>query len=153
MKYKLTFFLFIIALSFTQAQDKKRIEVYGKIFVAVDDLENVTIYNASSNKGTITNAEGEFMIEVGLNDEIQVSALQLIPFTTRVTQPVLDNKRLSIFMSERINSLNEVVILQYGLTGELKTDIDSTKVFKPFEFSFGSIDNFELPRRLPNRGR
>ncbi|WP_082041760.1 carboxypeptidase-like regulatory domain-containing protein [Lacinutrix sp. Hel_I_90] len=144
MKYNLTFFLFIMVFCFTQAQDKKRVEVSGKIFVAVDDLENVTIYNTSSNKGTITDAEGEFKIEVGLNDEIQVSAVQLIPFTTKVTQPVLDNKRLSIFLSERINSLNEVVILQYGLTGKLKTDIDSTRVFKPFEFSFESIENFEL---------
>lgn len=145
MKYKLAFFLALILCSYTEAQEIKRIQVSGKIFVNVDDLENVTIYNASSNKGTITNVNGEFKIEVGLNDEIQVSALQLTPFKTKVTQPVIDNKRLSIFLSERINSLDEVVVLQYGLTGDLKTDADSVKVFKPYEFSFGSFENFDLP--------
>jgi hypothetical protein len=145
LKHKLTFILFSLIFSFTHAQDKKRIEVSGKIFVAVDDLENVTIYNASSNKGTITNAEGEFKIEVALYDEIRVSALQIIPFKTKVTQPVLDNENLNIFLSERINSLDEVVLLQYGLTGDLQTDIDSAKVFKPLVFSFGSFENFEFP--------
>ncbi|WAC01497.1 carboxypeptidase-like regulatory domain-containing protein [Lacinutrix neustonica] len=145
MKYRLTLLLYILALSFTQAQENNRIEVSGKIFVAVDDLENVTIYNASSNKGTITNVKGEFKLEVALHDEIRVSALQLVPFQTKVTKAVLDNRQLHILLLERVNNLGEVVLLTYGITGDLKTDIDSAKVFKPFEFSFGSFENFELP--------
>lgn len=127
------------------AQEQDRVEVSGKIIVKIDDLENVTIYNASSNKGTVTDSLGTFKIEVALNDEIKVSSVQLIPFKTKITQQVLDTKRLSIFLAERVNSLDEVVLLQYGLTGDIKTDIESTKVFDPLFFSFGSFDNFDLP--------
>lgn len=136
----IVFFVFGIS---AQAQD--RVEVSGRIIVNIDDLQNVTIFNASSNKGTITDSLGNFTLKVALYDQIKVSAIQLIPFKTKITQQVIDNKQLNIFLAERVNSLEEVVLLEFGLTGDLKTDVDTVRVFKPLDFSFGSFNDFEMP--------
>ena len=72
------FILFVLCVTgFTvYAQDFKRIEVHGKIIVESNDVYGITIFNTSSNKGTITNDKGEFKLAVRLNDVIEVSALQ-----------------------------------------------------------------------------
>ncbi len=127
------------------AQDVERVEVVGKIYVDVDDLENITVFNTSSNKGTITDAEGNFKIKVALNDEIQFSAIQLIPFNAIVTQEVIDSKTLKISLVERVNSLDEVVLLPYNLTGNLETDAENVKLVDPVVFAFGSFNNFDFP--------
>jgi len=146
MKQLLLFFAFLISVFFVDAQNIERIEVAGQIIVAIDDLENITVYNTSSNKGVITDSIGKFKIKVAINDEIEVSAIQLKPFKTRVTQKVIDSKILSIYLKEQINTLDTVVLSEYDLTGDLKTDVANVKVNKPIEMpSLGDISNLELP--------
>ena len=145
MKPCLLFITCLCCISSLYAQEQKRVEVSGKIYVDIEDVENVTIFNASTNKGTITNAEGEFKISAGLNDEIQVSALQLKPFKTKVTAEVIASKSLKIYLLERVNSLAEVILLPYNLTGNLETDVANAKLTIPIAFSFGSFNNFEMP--------
>jgi len=57
--------LIFFAFSFTiiQAQETKRVEVIGRIIVKNPDVEGVTVYNTSSNRGTITDDEGRFKIK------------------------------------------------------------------------------------------
>lgn len=145
MKHFLCIISVLCCMCISYAQDTERVEVSGQIYVAIDDVENVTVYNASTNKGAITDSEGAFKIVVGLNDEIQVSALQLKPFKTKITEEVVANKSLKIYLVEQINSLAEVVLLPYNLTGHLETDVANVKVVDPLVFSFGSFENFEMP--------
>lgn len=145
MKQTLLFFFLLVSILNMQAQNTKRVEVNGQIIVAVEDLENVTVFNESSNKGVITDSLGRFKIKVALNDEIQVSAIQLKPFKTYITQKVLDSKKLTIYLNEQINTLDEVVLLQYDLTGILEGDIVNTKVVKPIQmFDLGDVENLEV---------
>lgn len=131
MKFSLSIlccFLFLFTLS---AQEIERIEIEGKIIVEVEDIEGVTVYNTSSNKGTITDTEGKFKIKVALNDKIEVSALQFQDFEVKISQEVLDSKQITVYLVEQVNKLDEVVILPYGLTGTLSEDIASVEVFNP----------------------
>ncbi|AUC83488.1 carboxypeptidase-like regulatory domain-containing protein [Lacinutrix sp. Bg11-31] len=127
------------------AQDSTRIEVKGKIIVDVEDLENITIYNTSSNKGTVTDSIGNFNLKVALNDEIRISSVQLIPFTTKITEAVIDTKVLKIYLKEYINTLDEVILLPYDLSGDLTTDALDAKISDPIVFNFESFENFEMP--------
>ncbi|TYB78024.1 hypothetical protein ES677_08400 [Bizionia gelidisalsuginis] len=145
MKRFLLFTAFLCCVTTFYAQEPERVQVLGNIYVDVDDLENVTIFNASTNTGVITNADGEFKISVGLNDEIQVSALQLKPFKTKITAAVIASKSLKIYLVEQINSLAEVILLPYDLTGNLETDVANVKLVTPIVFSFGSFENFDMP--------
>ena len=145
MKPLLFLLFFSLATMSMFAQDVSRIEVKGKIIVDVDDVENITVYNTTSNKGTITDSIGNFVIKVALNDEIRVSSVQLIPFTTKITEPVIDTKVLKIYLKEYVNTLDEVVLLPYDLTGDLATDAKDAKVSDAIVFEFGSFENFEMP--------
>ena len=144
MKRFLLAIIFLFSIYNVFSQDVERVEVLGKIYVDVDDLENVTVFNASSNKGTITDAEGNFKIKVALNDEIKFSAIQLIPFKAVVTQEVIDSKVFKIFLVERVNSLDEVVLLPHNLTGDLVTDVENVKLVDPVVFTFGSFNNYDF---------
>lgn len=145
MKHTLSILFFFTATLFLFSQNDSRIEVKGKIIVDLEDLENITIYNTSSNKGTITDSLGNFKLKVALNDEIKISSIQLIPFTTKITDAVIDTKVLKVYLKEYINTLDEVVLLPYDLTGDLATDALDAKVSEPIVFNFESFENFEMP--------
>ena len=145
MKQFLLLFFISVATFSAFSQNDTRFEVDGKIIVAVDDLENFTIYNMSSNKGTITDSIGNFKLKVALNDEIRVSSVQIIPFTTKISKAIIDTKALKIYLKEYINTLDEVVLLPYDLTGSLATDALDAKVSDRVVFEFGSFEDFEMP--------
>ncbi len=130
MKKRLLLLLFCIPL-LTFAQDVKRENIKGKIIVEGNDIEGITIYNANSKKGTITDEKGEFMIAVALNDLIEVKALEYQNIDIRVNKDILDSKKLRIFLIEEINLLDEVFVKNRTLTGNLNTDVSNVKLFRP----------------------
>lgn len=143
-KKLLLLFLFCSLISFSQ--NIERVNVMGKIIVDVKDVEGVTIFNLSANKGTVTNEKGEFNLDIALNDKIEVSAVQFIPFTFKVEQNSIDTKQLVVYLVERVNNLDEVVLLSQELTGDLEGDAESVKVVQPFIFEMPqSLSDLELP--------
>ncbi|MDP2686657.1 MAG: carboxypeptidase-like regulatory domain-containing protein [Aequorivita sp.] len=124
MAKKLLLLLFIISSSSIFAQDIERIKVAGKISVPTgDDAEGINVYNISSQKGTITNADGTFEIEITENDRVQVTALQYQSFTVVVDKGIVEQKRMNIFMNPSINQLDEVVVRPYDLSGNINVDV------------------------------
>lgn len=142
--------LIITLTSFTiTAQKFQRIKVDGKIIVEGNDVEGITVFNTSSNKGTITNEKGEFTIEVALNDFIEFRALQYQNFDLQVSKAILESKRMRVFLIEEINKLDEILVLTSSLTGELKTDISTVKTFNPkldaLYFGIKRSDEYKFP--------
>ncbi len=133
-------FNFLIA----KAQDVQRIEVNGRIIVDSPDIEGVTVFNASSNKGTITDEEGKFSILVTLNDRLEFSALQFENFVVVITQDIIDSNALTVVLVEEVNKLPEVIILPYGLTGNLTVDAIRAKTFNPnLDALYFGLDNLD----------
>jgi hypothetical protein len=118
-------------VSFAFSQDINRIEVFGKIVVDSIDVEGVTVFNTSSNKGAITDVKGQFSIKVAINDRVEISALQFEKFVIAIDEDIMSSKIMTVFLVEKINKLDEVVILPYGLSGNLNVDIESIKTFNP----------------------
>ncbi len=113
------------------SQDVKRVTVRGQIVVESSDIGGITVFNISSNSGTITNMKGEFDLQVGLNDLIEVSALQYKNIRFEINEDIISSKSIRVFLIEEINKLEEVVVFSGGLTGNLNTDIGEKKRFKP----------------------
>ncbi|WP_289046639.1 carboxypeptidase-like regulatory domain-containing protein [uncultured Olleya sp.] len=130
MKLKLLAF-FTLIVGFSYAQDSTRVEITGKIIIDSPDLEGITVYNSSSNRGAVTDQKGEFKIKVMLNDRINVSALQFKDFNVVIAQEVIENKQMNVYLVEQVNKLDEVVILPYDLTGVLNEDVANVKTFNP----------------------
>ncbi len=124
MKVKLSIIFFCFALSISTAQITSRVMVDGKVSAPIgDDVEGVVIYNRSTNKGTITNKDGLFKISAGINDRIEVVAMQYQHFIILVDKGVVDSKKLNIFLNESINQLEEVVVTPYDLNGNVTVDV------------------------------
>lgn len=134
--------LFILIFVCAYGQSNGRIEVKGTITSNDNEVESITVFNASSNKGTITNAKGEFTIKVGLNDVIEVSALQFKAVSVTITQEVLDSKLLKIYLAEHVNQL-DAVLLSSGLSGNLITDITNAKELPKLELNLGNMNALE----------
>jgi hypothetical protein len=130
------------------SQDITRVLVEGKIIVEGNDIEGITVYNTSSNKGTITDENGEFTIAVALNDFIEVRALQYQNFDFKVSDAILKSKRIRVILIEEINKLDEVLVMTKGLSGDLDTDINNVKTFNPkldaLYFGIKKSDEYEF---------
>jgi hypothetical protein len=124
MTKKLLFLLFIAAAPALFAQDIDRTKVSGKIHVPQgEDAEGISVYNISSQKGTVTNADGSFEIEIGENDRVQITALQYQSFTIIVDRGIVERKQMNIFLNPAVNQLEEVVVRPYDLTGNINVDV------------------------------
>ncbi|SFZ93778.1 CarboxypepD_reg-like domain-containing protein [Flaviramulus basaltis] len=128
---KIIFFLAFITSFYSVSQNINRIQVSGKIIVEGNDISGITIFNTSSNSGTITDDKGEFTLQVALNDVIEVSALQYQNIRFVINEEIIKSKKMKLFLIEEINKLDEVVVFKKGLTGNLNTDVETTKPFKP----------------------
>lgn len=138
--------LFVFCIHFIAvSQNGKRETINGKIIVEGNDIENITIYNSSSNKGTVTNEKGEFTIAVALYDVLEVRALEYQNFDVRINKDILASKRVNIFLIEEINELDEVLVSNRTLTGNLQTDIDNVKLFSlKLDAVYFGIDNYDV---------
>jgi len=142
MKKLLPLLVFCISF-FAVAQNIERVNVDGKIIVEGNDIEGISIYNSSSEVGTVTNEKGEFTIAVASQDLLKIRALEYQNFDVRINDAILESKKLSIFLIEEINKLDEVIITTRGLSGILEADINSIKTFNPKlnALYFGMKDN------------
>ncbi len=143
MKYNAYLFL-IFFISFSLFGQNTRKIIDGKILNDSLSVENIHIINKNSHKATISNLYGEFQIPVQRNDTILISSIQFEHKTIIITDIIIKNKKLSVYVFPKINQLEEVVVKEYQLSGNLKTDVNTTKIEHV-------ADQFTL--KLPNAGR
>ena len=125
------------------SQTIERAEIKGVIIAVSEDVEGVTVYNTSSNKGTVSNNLGEFTISITVKDVLEISALQFKKVSITITDEIIKSKLLKIYLSEQINQL-EVVLLRSGLSGVLAADISDGKERQVIELNLGNIDSMEF---------
>jgi CarboxypepD_reg-like domain len=147
MKKVLLLIFSIVTISMF-SQDVERSTINGKIIVSTEDKEGVTVYNTSSNKGTVTDQDGYFSIQVALNDVIEFGALQFKDFTVSITEDILKSKRLTVILVEEVNKLDEVVLLPFDLTGNLNADLENVRTYNvsldDVYFGLDHITDFEF---------
>ena len=140
------FFTLLSTISF--AQEIERVEVNGKIIVDRNDVEGVTVYNHSSQTGTVTDEEGNFVINVAINDRVEFGALQFQNFIITITEEIFSSKEMTVHLVEKVNTLDEVVILPYGLIGNLDEDASSVQLESPnldaLYFGLDNLDKIEF---------
>jgi TonB-linked SusC/RagA family outer membrane protein len=105
-------------------QSMAEIPVKGKVsaFENKGPLPGVSVFLKGSNRGTSTNANGEFTISVPSNKSILVFS-----FIGYQSQEVLADDVINVTLKEDIKALDEVVVVGYGvqkkkdLTGAIST--------------------------------
>lgn len=144
MTTKLLLFLFLLTTPLLFAQDIERVQVSGQIHVPKgEDAEGISIYNISSQKGTITEADGSFKIELAENDRLQIFALQYQTFTVVVDKAIVEKKQMNIYVNPAITQLDEVVVRPYDLSGNIKADIEKIPTYsvaKDWDLSYRAME-------------
>jgi len=128
-RMKISIFLFsLLALSLgtVQGNDKvKATEVIQqnpwKLTGTVLDKEGEPLIGASvqikdTSKGTITDADGKFILDVSPGTVVTVKYLGFVPQEIKIT----NQKALNITLEEEINVLNEVAVTALGIKREKK---------------------------------
>ncbi len=132
------------------AQEVDRVTINGVITAPEgDDVEGVNVYNSSSQRGTVTDADGTFTLDVAENDRVQITALQFQSFTVIVDKGVLDAKQMAIYLNPAVNVLEEVIVRPYDLSGNIRADVARIKTvdldtewaldYENLEFEYGFI--------------
>lgn len=145
---KILLFILVCSSLTTFCQDLFRETIDGKIIVEGNDLENIVIYNATTKTGSVSNDKGEFKIAVALNDLIEVKALEYENFDFRINEYILKSKKVSLFLIEEVNKLEEIVIVSdHKMTGNLSADLQTASKFiqkkDAMYFGIKSNDSFK----------
>lgn len=143
--------LFGIGLILVSALNAQTSDINGTV-IADEDLEGIHIINRTAGKFTITNESGGFVIPVKLNDTIIISALKYKPETRIITQNSLDSKTLTVYLSENVNALDEVIIGKV-LTGDLLSDVQNSDAKRDINFYDVGIPGYTGRRKTQSERR
>ncbi|MGV8813448.1 MAG: carboxypeptidase-like regulatory domain-containing protein [Gelidibacter sp.] len=119
----------IVGVHFMMGQT---VAIKGQI-LANDDVDGIHILNNTSKTFTISNSNGEFSISVKLNDTLVFSGISYELKKVVVSQSVIHSKSLTIYLSEKVNALDEVVVGKI-LTGDLNSDLAYLGVNRDINF-------------------
>ena len=110
-KLLFTVLLHSLLLTTVWAQDR---QVSGKVTAAEDgtSLPGVNIVVQGTTKGTTTDADGNYTIQLGPSETALV--FTFVGFAT-ITEEVGDRTVIDVTMGSDITSLSEVVVIGYGV--------------------------------------
>lgn len=87
-----------------------------------EDKEGVAIMNVTTNKATVTDANGMFSIHAKVGDTLEIRALQYVTEAVIVTREHKYLKTVKFTLTPKVNQLDEVVVTPYSLSGDLSKD-------------------------------
>ncbi|SDR94188.1 CarboxypepD_reg-like domain-containing protein [Formosa sp. Hel1_31_208] len=119
-------------------------EISGKVLASAN-LYGIHIINKTAHKFTITNDDGEFQIPVRLFDTIMVSGVQYKLHEFVVTDVIIQTKRVTVNLDDKVNELDQVVVGKI-LTGDLMSDIENSDVKRDINFYDVGIPGYTGPR-------
>ncbi len=107
---KNTTFLVVWLLLGATLWAQNRIPIKGKLLYKNTDVVAANVVNNTALSTTITDAEGEFEIDVAAGDELIFSAVNIRIKAVKITPEIIAKKRLVVSVTENITALDEVVI-------------------------------------------
>ena len=123
----LFFILVITQIGFSQGIERKVLR--GKIVADSLEVENLTVYNITSNVGAITDVDGKFSINARATDTLFIQGLSYDSKRYILTDKDFWLPVLEIKLHVKITELNEIIITPYTLTGDLKEDTKRIQVY------------------------
>ena len=124
---------FLIAINFTYSQDDYRTWIKGKVLYKNVNVSSANVINNTSQQATTTNNDGEFEIEVKLDDKLIFSSVQYQIRELNITKEILQRNRIVIDVNEKVNELEEVVVTPENQ--EKFLDLKEEE-FKRFDYTF-----------------
>lgn len=119
-----TFFI----IQFSYGQFVPRVVLKGKIVAESLSIDNVTVFNISSNKGAISDHLGYFALYARPSDTLVFSSVVFKSKKLILAEIDFKVEVVYVKLEEFINELDEVVVTPKTLTGDLVKDVKNMKV-------------------------
>src|SRR5690606_13832949 len=81
------------------------VEISGRV-ASKDDVENIHVINQTQQLFTITDKNGRFAIFAKMNDTLSFSSVQHQPKNVIVSQEIIKEKVVFVFLEAQINELD-----------------------------------------------
>ncbi|MBO2544516.1 hypothetical protein J0871_08850 [Salegentibacter sp. BDJ18] len=134
---------FVVFLFIFSAHLFSQDRVLQKGEILADSIEApIHIINITAEKGTVTETNGEFSIEVRENDLLLFSSVQFQKKEILINADILSSKVLKVELQKDLTELDEVRLHQ--LSGNLASDIEEIKTFDPRIIGFALSDKEPL---------
>lgn len=133
------FFFFFLILNFTFLQAQDIVQLRGKVLNDTIEKASLNVVNITFKKGAITDSGGAFVIPVRLRDTINISAVQYESRQFIVTPKIYNDSEVSLYLIPKITELDEILLSNIDLTGNLKRDLANVavdEVYNPEDFGF-----------------
>lgn len=124
MNYQLTV-LILFFFIFNSYRQQEEILIKGQILEFENSIPGAHLYNTNTFQGTSTTNKGDFTIKVRLNDTLVISHVNYFTVKIAVDQKFLNQYPLIIYLKEKTNQLDTVMIPNHDLTKNLKIDSES----------------------------
>jgi len=139
-----TLFLFFVLFTAVGIAQEVRRPLRGKVLYRDTNVPNENVINATAETATITNEDGEFLIDVKEGDQLVLTAVNYQLKVVMVTQEILANNRLVIDVKEKITKLEGVVVTPENQKKFLEMQSEE---FKRFEYEIDrstEVDNIAM---------
>jgi len=107
------------------SQDKKNL-IFGMVLDPQGEVESANIINLRTKQGTFSNDHGQFKMIVSLGDSLKVSSIQHKDYFAAVSNAIIKNEKITIYLQPNIIELEEFDIKRNMLLGILGIDSKST---------------------------
>jgi carboxypeptidase-like protein len=139
--YLLALFLFSIQLY----SQELRVKITGKIKSDSTFVENVHIYNKTTNRGTISDAKGVFQIFVKSSDTLFFSNILFAKKSMIVNKKQIEKKFMAVSLNPSTNELEEIIIYNMakslGLPNADKEPLEPTERKINYYTKGGALNN------------
>ena len=122
---KLLLILLITSTTSLLAQ-KNNFWLLGKVKDSSGVVNNATILNLKTNKGTFSNDFGDYKIIVSIGDTLQFSSVQHKTIYRVINNFIFRSEVLDVFMIDNTYELDEVILKRNDLDGFLSLDLKKT---------------------------
>ncbi|WP_333810288.1 hypothetical protein [Flavobacterium sp.] len=133
--YILIFTFLLSQFLFSQEMERKILK--GRIVADSLEVENLTVFNITSNIGAVTNVDGKFSIKARATDTLYIQGISYDSKKYVLTDKDFWLEELEIRLYIKVTELNEIEVTPYTLTGTLKED---TKRIQVYGEGFSKID-------------
>lgn len=120
--------LYLLCFIFSFGQITNREVLRGHILADSVAVENVTIFNKSSNKGAVSDELGFFSIYAKPSDTLVFSNIVYSSRALVLSEFDFKIKVVSVELKTKVNELDEIIVTPYSLTGDLIKDDKNLKV-------------------------
>lgn len=115
-------FVLVLLTALPLSAQRKNFWLKGIVRDSTDLIANAHVVNLTTEKGTFTGDYGQYRIVVSVGDSISVSSIQHQSYKIVITDPIAFSKKLNVILEKNVIELDEVVVKEHDLTGNLRSD-------------------------------